>query len=67
MAEFIVSRKLRFRDNRSDKVQFRKMSPITEKIFRNSHDETLLKVLDPDPERATVATHSLMLEYFGIK
>ena len=67
MAEFIVSRKLRITDDVLDKGQFGKMSPITEKIFRNSGDKSLLMVLDPDPEKAALATRNLMREYLGIK
>ena len=67
MAEFIVSRKLRIRDDVLKKVQSGKMSPITEKIFRGSGDKSLLMVLDPDPEKAALATRSLMRKYLGIK
>lgn len=67
MTEFIASRKLRFSVNQLDKAQFGKMSPITEKVFRSSRDKSLLMILDPDPEKAALATRSLMREYLGIK
>lgn len=67
MAEFIATRKLRFRDDWFGKAQSSKTSSTTEEIFRTSQNKSLLKVLDADPEKATAATRSLMWEYLGIK
>ncbi len=67
MADFIVTRKLRITDEVLKRGQFGKMSPITERILRESRDKSLLMVLDPDPAKAAVASCNLMREYLKIK
>jgi len=67
MTEFIASRKLRFGSKVLDRAKFGNISPITEKVIRNSGDKSLLTVLDADPEKANSATRTMMRKYLGIK